>query len=71
MNNSVRKNILCEIRLWDGEYAPTKTDIMRACRPFVPKTVFREINEMLNEGILTLVERGGYSTKGLAIVEDV
>jgi len=33
------------------------------------KTVFKEINEMLDEGILVLADRG-YSTKGLKIKGD-
>lgn len=42
---------------------------MRSLSDIGAKTVFREINEMLDEGILELADRGGYSTKGLKIKE--
>lgn len=41
---------------------------MRSMEDIGAKTVFKEINEMLDEGILELVDRG-YSTKGLRIKE--
>ena len=62
----IRQNIKEIIRM--SEEPPTKMDVVRKLEDIGAKTVFNEINKMLDEGELELVDTG-YSTKGLRIKE--
>ena len=65
MDKELRSQILNTIR--KQENPPGKMDICRLF-PGIEKTVFNEINEMIDEGILTYVE--SERPKFLLIVED-